>query len=408
MGKINRFIISQWCSIPQRFLFDDDGNMNTWRLDENIDSGINLVPVSYSPELNKRAIEYCNKRGVMCTVEDNVIASARLMKEGWQAELDGRIAFYKDIEGVANYHIQDEPNKKDFDGLARVTSRIKEVDPVHQSYINLFPNYANRQQLGHDTYYEHVEDYIKIVQPELISYDHYHFLNRERKMRTDIQFSSERERLIYEDAYKATSRDREGFFDNIEVIRELSVKYGIPFMVIILVTEHGSYRNLTEAEIRWEVYQSMVYGAKGISYFTYWTPGYDEMWQWNNGMLLANGDKAQHYYDVKNINKDLIKVGELLFDKDSLAVFNVGLPNESVKPFESFGGVENIEARMATVGFFTDDIMLIANRDYVAEQTVTVVTQRELERFDKDTSAWVKTDKTVTIKPGDGEVFRLI
>lgn len=408
MSNNSRFIIGQWCNIPKRFLFDENGNLNTERLDENIDAGMNLIPVSYGYELNKKVIEYCRKKGVMCSVTDGRIMHSRFLEDGWSDMLDNEIAKYVGIDGVADYHIQDEPHKKDFDGLAKVTQRIKALDPNRIAYINLFPNYASKEQLGHDTYYEHVEDFIRTVKPELISYDHYHFIDRHNTKKKEIQFDSERERLIYEDAHKGENRERYGFFDNLIDVRELSQKYDIPFMIIILVTEHGRYRDLTEAEIRWEVYQSLTFGAKGISYFTYWTPGYDEIWQWDKGLILTNGERTQHYYDVQKINAELKMVGELLYDKSSLAVYNIGTENEKMKQFEPFGSVNNIVANKATVGFFDDDIMLIANRDYDHPQVIRIDTDRNLQIFDKSEAEWKSCDKLITLAAGDGEVFRTI
>ena len=51
----------------------------------------------------------------------------------------------------------------------------------HLAYINLFPTYANSEQLGtkgdvETAYREHLQQFVDVVKPALISYDHYHFL----------------------------------------------------------------------------------------------------------------------------------------------------------------------------------------------------------------------------------------
>ena len=43
-------------------------------------------------------------------------------------------------------------------------------------------------------------------------------------------------------------------------------------MTVVLVLEHVDYRDLTEAELRYEVFTSLCAGAKRISYFTYREP----------------------------------------------------------------------------------------------------------------------------------------
>ena len=52
----------------------------------------------------------------------------------------------------------------------------------------------------------------------------------------------------------------------------------------------------------------LVYGMKRISFFTYWEPAHDEFWQWTNAMCDTEGNKMQHWYDVKEINMNLVAV----------------------------------------------------------------------------------------------------
>ena len=46
------------------------------------------------------------------------------------------------------YYITDEPGAAAFAGLGRLVAYLRERDPGHLAYINLFPTYANEQQLG--------------------------------------------------------------------------------------------------------------------------------------------------------------------------------------------------------------------------------------------------------------------
>ena len=73
---------------------------------------------------------------------------------------------------------------------ARATQRL--------AYINLFPTYANNRQLGTSgdpvtAYREHLRQYVEIVRPGLVSYDHYQF---------------------------ATGGDLDGYFLNLAMIRQ--------------------------------------------------------------------------------------------------------------------------------------------------------------------------------------------
>ena len=73
--------------------------------------------------------------------------------------------------------------------------------------------------------------------------------------------------------------------------------------------EHGGYRNLTRAEIISEVWQSMAYGSKRVSYFTYACP-YDPSRNFQNACIDNDTKPTQHWYDVQAINHGLIQFGK--------------------------------------------------------------------------------------------------
>jgi hypothetical protein len=78
------------------------------------------------------------------------------------------------------YFITDEPKADAFPGLGRLVAYLRERDPAHMAYINLFPTYASNEQLGTSgdqvtAYREHLRQFIDVVRPRLLSYDHYQF-----------------------------------------------------------------------------------------------------------------------------------------------------------------------------------------------------------------------------------------
>ena len=234
-----------------------------------------------------------------------------------------------------------------------------------------------------------------------------------------VDMGSQRENQIYEAAFRKV--ERPGFFDNIEDVRRVSAETDTPFMVIVLVVEHGPYRNLTEAEIRWEVFQSLVYGARRLSYFTYWTPGVDteegdDMWHWRNGMISKTGEQTPHYHMVARINRDLSVLGDTLMGRESRAVFHLGqVPDGKVTYWSgAFRDVMSMQAEAVTAGFFDGGYVLLANKDYEnpSPVTFTVTPGRRVMHMDKATGLWVVTHEqdgayTLTLAPGDGELVRI-
>ncbi len=414
MKKTDKYLITYWCGVPEKYLYTSDGEVDSSRFEEMKEAGLNLVITGYSPEVNKKVLDICATLGLEATVHDWRIYQAIADPDKRRELLFGMVEDYKSHTALHSYYVTDEPNASDFGTLAEIKEILHEADPVHEAYINLFPNYATPKQLGNPTYVEHVEEYIKTVDPEIVSYDHYHFLTTAPVERTDYS-GGEREQMIREAACNKV--ERAGFFDNFETVRDLSLKNEKPYMIIILLVAHGPYRYLTEAEIRWEVFQSLAYGTERLSYFTYWTPGEggsdgDDFWKWNNGMISQDGKKTEHYYMVKDINAEASAMGHELMGKKSLGVFHtVNAPETLTKLFEGFGSVSRIEGDDMTVGFFEDGLTVFANKSYDSEAEAVVYTDSIIEIFDTVDGEWISLENsdgkyTLSLDAGDGILVR--
>ena len=184
--------------------------------------------------------------------------------------------------------------------------------------------------------------------------------------------------------------------------------YGVPYMLIILLTEHGPYRYLSEPEIAYEAYQTLAYGCSMLSYFTYWTPDGSDHWHFRNGIISEDGRRCSHYNDVQKINREIAPIGRHIANTTSTAVFHVGEEKESVTPFAPFGGIDGITGGNLTVGFFADGTLLIANKDFAADTEVTIRTAHNLERLDPATDTFVPCEKTIIIPAGHGTYLRIL
>src|SRR4029079_12074399 len=127
--------------------------------------------------------------------------------------------------------------------------------------------YIPPEHLQAASYDAYVEDFIATVQPRLLSYDFYPF---------------------------GHEKDRSTFFANLAAMRGAALRHDLPFMLIVLATPHGPYRDPTEGELAWQVHHALAYGAHGISYFTYWTPPGDGQWTFRHG-LIEDGQPTLHY-----------------------------------------------------------------------------------------------------------------
>jgi len=102
--------------------------------------------------------------------------------------------------------------------------------------------------MTHAAWIAYLRAYASQVQPAVLSTDHYDHL---------------------------VSGDRGQFVENVAGTAQVAREYGLPFWGILLVIDHHGYRVVDDGLLRWQVAQWLSYGARGIGYFTYWTPAPD-------------------------------------------------------------------------------------------------------------------------------------
>lgn len=415
-----QYPITYWFGIRRAYIYRADGTFATEEIDRVKDAGFTIMLAEFDPETNKLVLDAAHERGMQVMVSDNEIYLAIRNPEQRRTHLANVVKKYGSHPALFGYHIVDEPNAGAFPVLASIRETLAELDPAHEAYINLFPNYASPEQLGNPTYEDHLAAYTATVKPSIISYDHYHFLKGAKKqaeVKTDA-----REQLIYQSTFGGASEfenvDRAGFFTNIEQIRNESIKSGIPFMVIILVVEHGPYRNLTDGELRWEVWQSLAYGSARLSYFTYWTPGAnntegDDFWHWQNGMISQTGETLPHYHIIAEINRELQAVGSILSEQTSLGVYHLGrMPNERYVQYlnGAAGPINRVDGDQLTIGVFSDGYVLIANRDYAGDNDFTFEADGTVALFDAQDSSFIaleSEDGVYRMTLGEGDAILL-
>ncbi len=147
----------------------------------------------------------------------NVFHTSALDDPEWLAKLDALIESVKDHPAMYAYTIYDEPSATEFPALGRMVAYVRKRDPKHLVYINLFPTYASAVALGTagDTvtaYREYLRQFVDVVKPDLISYDHYHF--------------------------HATT-DGGGYFLNLALIREAALNGDVPFLNVVQACSNG-------------------------------------------------------------------------------------------------------------------------------------------------------------------------
>ncbi len=242
-----------------------------------------------TPEAVKRQLQLCAKYDLKA-----IVSMAGLKPE----EL---------LTGPAcwGYLVRDEPSADDFPEMQSYVEAIRKARPGHLAYINLFPNYAKPQQLATDTYEEHVRRFIAEVDVDVLSMDHYPTMTP-----------------------KADTR--EAYCENLESMRTASLEADIPFWNFFNTMPFARHHDPTEAQIRWQIFTSLAYGAKGVMYFCYWTPP-SPRFEKNGAIITREGRKTRHYDQARRINSAVRNLGPTLMKLTSTAVIRVR-PEDDPEP----------------------------------------------------------------------------
>ncbi len=198
---------------------------------------------------------------------------------------------------VWGYKLRDEPPLQEFPALQKSVATLREARPGKLAYINLFPNYASNTQLGAPSYDAYVNTFVKEVNPDVLSMDHYPMMTPD------------------EDG-------RRKYCNNLDVMRKVSLERNIPHWNYFNTMPFGPHGDPTEAQLKWQIYTSLAYGAKGVLYFCYWTPRGEEFPK-GGAIITAEGRKTRHYGQAQRINHAVKNLGPTLMKLTSTGVRRV-------------------------------------------------------------------------------------
>ncbi|HPO41839.1 MAG TPA: hypothetical protein PLA34_01875 [Verrucomicrobiota bacterium] len=308
------------------------------------------------------------------------------------------------------YYLVDEPGAGAFPKLGRLAAWLRQRDPAHLAYINLLPTYASDGQLqvSDDAaerarvgcpqdfaglqaddftalrYREHLRQFVRIVQPDLLSYDHYHFLK---------------------------SSDGPQYFLNLALIRAAALETGKPFLNIIQTCDSPAegWRAPGEDEVRWLTYTSLAYGAQGIAHFRYDTG----LWRDPNEQTIP----LPLYWAVAQLNRQFLAIATELQPLKSLGAYHCGtipLGGQALPPESAFA-TEPATAE-TLLGYFGKSArrpthVVVVNLNYKNAAPLTLNSPGPLEVFHPPTRAWLRPEGGRRIKlnlpAGGGALVRL-
>jgi len=341
-ASVRPFVLTFWCAPPL-------GELDDARMAEIANAGFTTVGAPCEGGIdeasNRQILALAEQHGLRVWVADHRLYAAAAGAPDAAALAAAVVASYRDAPALDGYVVADEPTTEAFATLAPVVAALQASDPGRLPYINLLPDYVPPKLLGAESYDDYLERFVDVVHPRVLSVDYYPF---------------------------GKHRDRSTFFANLAAVRATALRHDLPFVWIILAMPHGPYRDPTESELAWQAFHALAFGARGVSYFTYWTPTSGGEWNHHKG-LLDDGQPTAHYFAAQRLNDRLRAFGDALSGWYSLAIAD---SRGTVAAPLPIGPLAAIDGGDITIGLFGDGsgalTALLVNRDYRAPATATL------------------------------------
>lgn len=370
------FLISYCCSAPPTEESISRANKEHF----------NLIPAWIE------TLDFAEKHGIKVMLEHGLLHPETAYSAAKLKQLDELVDKVKNHPALGAYYVYDEPQEKHFQPVGAIVNRIRMRDPNHLSFVNMLPIYGVPGKRGIDparTYLNFLCQYIETVKPDLLSYDYYTFFQKDGK-----------------------PYDLADYFVNISIIREAARRANIPFLNIIQASTFLSdFRQPTEAELRWQVYTTLAYGGRGISYFLYWGPASYK------GIYRDGKPVMEMLAPIIQLNKELKALGPELLQLKSNAIFHTNPLPAGGAPIPNSCPIQIQSTEEVVLGMFdspTGQSFMLVNRNYHRKTSLKFTVNRlsKIERFDKNDASWkpLQADSSgcfnIDLEAGDGKLFR--
>lgn len=312
--------------------------------------------------------------GLKCFVHDPSIP-VRYEATLPESHINEHVAAYTGRAGshpaVFGYFLADEPSAQAFPTLARWAKAFRAVAPNQLPYVNLFPNYASIEQLGTENYARYIESFIRMTELPYVSYDHY---------------------ALMEDGSL-----RDGYFANLELVRKAALRHNIGFWNVVMSTACLNYAEPDEAGLRFQAYTTLAYGARGLSWFTYFTPA---IGNFRHGPIDQFGQETPTWSMLRRVNLQIHRLGPTYLTLRSIGVFHHPNIPEGCQGISVSRHVGELTGGDLLVGEFEDPLgrpfIILVNKDLRRSTPFTI-------RFRSPGAVWQVSAYTGQPAPLAGE-----
>lgn len=348
-----------------------------------------------TPENQLKMLELCYKYGMHMTVSDGSFGGQLTGQTAKQ--IAANVAKYKNIPGCNGYYMLDEPFNPN--AFLSAYKALKDADPGAYMHLNFLPSaaYASNEQ-----YKAQMNDWLRLCAAagypqDYLMYDRYPF------------------------GLAAGSMDRDGFFSNMKAAHDVALANGgvKTGTYIQSVQQDVAFRCPSASELRYEIYASLSFGFKQISYFTWFTP-VNRSEPFSKGIISADGKPGENYAVVSKLNHEVLALGKTLINCEAVEIYLNGT---------AWGGMEKIPADFFVqpndrtnyiLSLLRDcktgrNYLMIVNNDFNNQKKISLSLDSaigqlyQVSKTDGSLSGVALTGGklTVTLDAGDGQLYAL-
>jgi hypothetical protein len=347
------------------------------------DCGFNLAGFVSSGDLEK--VSKAGLKAILSETSTHVGDAESALSEGEIIKRVNELALKtSENSAVFGYYLRDEPGTSVFAGLKRWKDAWAKASPRALAYINLFPNYAsNDKQLQAESYEDYLEKYVSAVKPSFISYDNYSLM--------------------------ADGSIRKGYFENLGAVRAIALKNNILFWNIVLSNSHFNYADPSYQGLCFQLYTTLAYGGRGISYFTYFAP---KVGNYRYAPIDQFGNKTSTWFLLQNVNLQMHAIGKVYIKLKSINVFHYPEMEECKGGLESSRFLSSLKGENLLVGEFEDEsripYIIVVNKSLVKSQSIDLSFKEkgtifQINNYTGEAEQW--SGENNWIAPGQGRIF---
>lgn len=264
------------------------------------DAGINWVMGSGEETLatvenQKKMLALCEKYGIKLIANDSSLGSELSGKS--EEYVASQVKKYLGYSALGGFFIEDEPyNPNEY---LDIYLNLKKAFPDGYMHLNFFTSAA---YISDELYKGQMNDWCRLCAAngypvDYLIYDRYPF------------------------GLQAGTMDRNGFYSNIRAVHDVGLENDVRTGTYIqTVKQSALFRRPTASELRYEMYSSLAFGFKQLSFFTWFTP-VNRNEPFEDGIISPTGVPNEHYEYIKEINHEILAIGSTLVKCDALEIY---------------------------------------------------------------------------------------